>query len=228
MGAVQGGRPDINLSSVAPARASCTRRSTSTRASSARTCSREAFVAGCAGPRRSQISGPSEIANVPISRAMRTVSSLSNPISGRRTTIEAAASIALRFWRVWLDTSPRLSPARRPADQGPAVREEREPRAVRLEHEDAPDGLHAPELPEAGLHPGEVDRAPVGGIDRDRLAPAQRRDHLPPPRAEELHLPLHARGAILPTGHAEPLELARPSVEHEELTRRRLAHQELD
>src|SRR2546426_8068096 len=350
MGAVQGGRPDINLSSLAPARASRTRRSMSRRASSARTCSREALVAGCAGPRRSQISGPSEISNVPISRAIRTVSSLSNPISGRRTTNEDAASIARRFWRVWLETWPRLSPVRRyahpsrraiasairtisrfertkysrrshtfaisanagptmtttsfempslsaslrdftaaassvigsrekwtartsrpwrairwpatglsipplsrrsalsatasrphvlrvqgarpvrivrPADQRPAVGEDREGGVPRVEDDDGTDGPDRPELPEAGLDAPQVDRLPSGGVDGDRLAPAHRCDHLAPLRAEELPLALDARGAILPAGDPELLEIVRPPVEDEELPARPLAHEEL-
>src|SRR5438093_282943 len=277
---------------------------------------------------------------VPISRAIRTVSSLSNPMSGRRTTQPAAASIARRFWRVWLETWPRLSPVTRyahpsrraiasatrtirrfertkysrrshalaisakagptvttksferpsrsaslrdftaaassvigsrekctastsrpwrairwpatglsipplkrrrafaptasrphvlrvqgpgpirvvrPADEGAPVGEDREGGVPRVEHDDGPDGPHGAEPPEAGLDAREVDRLLAGGVDRDRLAPAHRRDDLAALRPEELPLALRARGAVRAAGDSELLELVRPPVEHEEL-----------
>src|SRR5438093_792952 len=277
---------------------------------------------------------------VPISRAIRTVSSLSNPMSGRRTTQPAAASIARRFWRVWLETWPRLSPVTRyahpsrraiasatrtirrfertkysrrshalaisakagptvttksferpsrsaslrdftaaassvigsrekctastsrpwrairwpatglsipplkrrrafaptasrphvlrvqgpgpirvvrPADEGAPVGEDREGGVPRVEHDDGPDGPHGTEPPEAGLDAREVDRLLAGGVDRDRLAPAHRRDDLAALRPEELPLALRARGAVRAAGDSELLELVRPPVEHEEL-----------
>ena len=69
-------------------------------------------VAGCLGTNSVQqsASGSMEVSKVPRRLASSVISSLSVPMSGRRTGIRAAASIVAMFSSVWEATCPRLSP----------------------------------------------------------------------------------------------------------------------